>query len=686
MKKSRIGKIIGLFGICTIGFAQVNIKDLPARYRTWLEEEVVYIMAPVEREVFLQLRNDRERDVFIEAFWKQRDPIPGNTENEFKIEHARRLNHAKRHFGRGSPKPGWKTDRGRVYIIIGEPNDIQRFDNSSQIYPAEIWFYQGKTHLGLPPGFNLVFSKMRGESEYRLYSPLGDGPQALMTTFFDDVIDYRAAYERLRDIDTVLAEVSLSYIQGEGRLTDGRPSMASDLLVQRIEETAIRQVKDLYARKFLEYKDIVEVEYSANYIWSDSLVKVIRDASGIYFVHYAIEPERLSVNQYNDNYFTTLRLNGIVADEDNNNIYQFEKDISLQLNEEQIQAISTRPVSLRDMFPLIPGTYRVTILVKNEASNEFTSLERTLLIPGGEVELQMTSVVLGYELKRESPAQGRIRPFQLGKNRIYIQTNRTFTRQDDLVVGFQIHGLTPALKEKGVIKYIFTKDDEEFRTFTRSVGEIQDTHNFVQSFPLKEFLPAHYRIRVTLSLEDQELITAREDFAVTYLESFPRPWIHSQLLAGTSDPSYDYALGVQFHNAGNLSEARQKYESAYRARPDQVDFALGLAHYYLDLKQYAAIERVLLPFLDPTRNPAYQTFFIMGTAYQGSGQMDKAIETFNRAIIQYGLNTNILNALGECYLQLGQLLEAIASWEKSLEINQNQPLIQKSLEAIKKKD
>ena len=682
----QINIIACLLSIWTMGIAQVNSKDLPTRYRTWLEEEVVYIITSVEREVFLQLRNDRERDIFIEAFWRQRDPIPGNTENEFKIEHMRRLDHAQRYFGRDSPSPGWKTDRGRIYIIIGEPNDIQRFDYSSQVYPTEIWFYQGKTHLGLPPGFNLVFSKMRGETEYRLYSPLGDGPQALMTTYFDDVTDYRAAYEKLRDIDTILAEVSLSYIPGEGRLTDGRPSLASDLLVQRIEETTIRQIKDLYARKFMEFKDIVEVEYSANYIGSDSLVKVIRDSSGIYFVHYAIEPETLSVNLYNDTYFTTLRLNGSVTDEDNKNIYQFEKDISLQFDEEQIQAIYTRPVSLRDMFPLIPGTYRVTILVKNEASKEFTSLERTLLIPGEENELQMTSVVLGYQLKKEFPRQGRIRPFQLGENHIYIQSNRTFTRQDDLVVGFQIHGLTPSLKEKGVIKYVITQDDLEFRMLTRSVGEYQDTHNFVETFSLKEFPPAHYRIRVGLYLENQELITSREDFAVSHMESFPRPWIHSQLLTKTSDPSYDYALGVQLYNAGSLSEARQKFESAFRARPDSVDFALDLARTYLDLGQYAAIEAVLLPFLDPARNPAYQTFLIMGIAYQGSGRMDKAIETFNRAITQYGINTDILNALGECYFQLGQLVEAIASWEKSLEINPEQPQIQKSLGAIKKKD
>jgi hypothetical protein len=69
---------------------------LPENYKTWLDEEVVYIIAPMEREVFLKLQTDRERDLFIEAFWKQRDPTPGSAENEFKTEHFRRIAHAHR--------------------------------------------------------------------------------------------------------------------------------------------------------------------------------------------------------------------------------------------------------------------------------------------------------------------------------------------------------------------------------------------------------------------------------------------------------------------------------------------------------------------------------------------------------------------------------------------------------------
>ena len=81
--------------------------------RKWIEEDVVYIITPVEREVFLKLRTDRERDLFIEAFWKQRDPTPGSDANELRTEHLRRIAYADRYYGRDAPRPGWRAERGR---------------------------------------------------------------------------------------------------------------------------------------------------------------------------------------------------------------------------------------------------------------------------------------------------------------------------------------------------------------------------------------------------------------------------------------------------------------------------------------------------------------------------------------------------------------------------------------------
>lgn len=684
MKKlSFIFLIVFLFFL--YGELKAKTGDLPPRFKKWLEEEVVYIIAPLEREVFLKLDKDRERDLFIEAFWKHRDPTSGTPENEAKKEHYRRINYVNHFFGRGTPKLGWKTDRGRIYIILGEPNDIQRYEGKTTVYPSEVWFYQGKTNLGLPPGFHLVFFQEGGVGEYRLYSPLQDGPQALMTSYYGDPIDYLGAYQQLREFEPDLAQVSLTLIPGEGSIALGRPSLSSDILIQRVETTPVRQVEERYAQKFLEYKDIVEVEYSANYMDSDSLVKVIKEPTGIYFVHYAIEPERLSVNQYEDKFSTNFKLNGTVSDESGKTVYQFEKDIDLSFNQEQMKNISRRPLSIRDMFPLIPGNYKLSILIKNQVSKEFASLERNLLIPQDKKSIQMTSLILGYKINKTKVGENRLKPFKFGNNQIYFQSNRIFLREDDLVVAFQIHGQSQALKEKGELKFTFFKEGEEFHSTTKKIEEYPELPNIIEKFSLREFFPAHYRIQVSLLAENQEVLSNSEEFDITHSEAIARPWIYSKLLPSLQDPIYSYLIGTQLFNSGKINEAKSYLEEAFQQKPDSIDFALNLARVYMSLAEYKKVESVLLPFLNRPQPPAYEVFFIMGKASQNMGKLSRAIEVFDRAISHYGLSIPLLNALGECYFQLGNNEEALAAWEKSLEINPKQPQIKKTVEALKEK-
>ncbi len=643
-------------------------------------------MAPIEREVFLKLETDREKDLFQEAFWKHRDPTPGTPVNEFKQEHYRRINYVNHFFGRGMPKPGWRTDRGRIYIILGAPNDIQRFEGKTTVYPTEIWFYQGLTKFGLPPGFHVVFFQEGSLGEFKIYSPLKDGPQALMTSYWGDPTDYLMAYQELRELEPELARVSLSLIPGEGDSAAlGRPSLSSDLLLQRVETTAIRQIEGRYAKKFLEYKDIVEVEYTANYIDSDSLAKVIKDRSGFYFVHYAIEPEKLSVGQFENKYYANLKLNGTVSNLEEKNIYQFEKTISLDLDEEEMRSIRRQPLLIQDMFPLIPGNYKLSILVKNETSKEFTSLERSLVIPQDEEALQMTSLILAYRIKKSIPQQNRVRPFQAGEYQIYFQANRVFLRDGNLIIVFQIHGLSGKLKEAGEVKFAFLKGGEEFLSKNRKVSEYQDLPNILEQFDLSQFRPAHYRIQVSLFVDGQEVLFEGEEFDITHLGAIARPWVYSRISPDTQDPFYFYLIGTQLFNSGKIAEARVNLEKAFQKKPGSADFALNLAQTYIVLNEYKKVESVLLPFIHQPQPPQYEVFFMMGKAYQNLGELSEAIDVFNKAITHYGLNINLLNAIGECYFQLGEPSEALRAWQKSLEINTNQPQIKMSVEALKEK-
>ncbi len=95
-------------------------QELSKPYKKWLDEDVVYIITDEERAAFRQLSNDEERDNFIEAFWQRRDPTPDTEENEYKEEHYQRIAYANEHFAAGVP--GWRTDRGRIYIVFGKPH------------------------------------------------------------------------------------------------------------------------------------------------------------------------------------------------------------------------------------------------------------------------------------------------------------------------------------------------------------------------------------------------------------------------------------------------------------------------------------------------------------------------------------------------------------------------------------
>src|SRR5689334_9739119 len=158
-------------------------RELDAPYLNWLREDVVYIITDEERKAFVPLRNDSERDQFIEQFWRIRDPTPDTSENEYKEEHYRRIAYANEHFGHGS-LPGWRTDRGRIYITFGPPDEIQSHPSQSSIrpdtegggttttYPFEQWYY--RTIEGIGFGITIEFVDPTMTGDYRL---VGDVPE-----------------------------------------------------------------------------------------------------------------------------------------------------------------------------------------------------------------------------------------------------------------------------------------------------------------------------------------------------------------------------------------------------------------------------------------------------------------------------------------------------------------------------
>lgn len=664
-------------------FAQTKkkLKDLDPHYRKWLEDEVAYIITPKERDVFLQLETSRQRDIFIEAFWKQRDPTPNTPENEFKIEHYRRINYANQNLGKDSPGPGSRSDMGRIYIILGEPNAIDKYENLPDMHPVIVWFYSGMVEYGLPNSFSVVFFRRDSIHPYELYSPIKYGPQYLLVNYRGDMTDYQQAYDLLFNIEPRVANVSLSLIEGERLLQIG-PSIASEILLnQNIPTAPYEKVKDSYAEKLMAYKDIIEVEYTANYIENDSLVRVFQDPSGLFFVHYLIEPKRLTFEQYDTRFLSNLEIDGRVVDAAGNSVYQFNRSVPIEMNKEQISAIRGKLFSFQDMFPLIGGRYKLNILLKNVASKEFTSVEADISVPEAP-SFQMSPLVLAERIDRESKFKGQNKPFLIENYQLVPTPRNDFTAQDTLYVYFQVRGLTQELKDSGNLDFSIFKENEKAHSVSRKLEEYPDQLNFLEEFPLANLPPANYTIRVSLLDGNQATVLSEKAiFFISHRAVLPRPWVLSLPLPPDNDPEMIHALGVQFLNKKNIGKARDLLEQAYHGNPVSPLFAMDYCRVLFTVKDYQTIKQVALPLLKDQDH--HEFLQVLGRASHALGELEEAIAYYKDYLTRFGTNILVLNAIGDCYLKLGKKEEALIAWERSLEINPKQADLKALVKSLK---
>ena len=656
----------------SFGQAEKSPQDLHPGYRKWLEEEVVYIITPKEKEVFLQLESDRERNVFIDAFWRQRDPVPETPANEFKDEHEKRIQYANQWLGKESPGPGWRSDMGRIHIILGEPKSIERYENIPNVYPVIVWHYAGLTQYGLPNSFNVAFFKRYGMGEYELYSPIKFGPQHLLSHYEGDQTDYMSAYYVLQNNEPGVADISLSLIPGESRELLA-PSLASEILVaQKIPAAPFEVVKDSYAEKLLKYKDIVEVEYSANFIENDSLVRVIQDDSGLFFVHYLVEPQKLSFVEYQGRYNSNLAINGSIADLSGKTVYQFERTIPIEFDESQIASIQNKLFSFQDMFPLVPGDYRFNLLLKNTVAKEFTSVEAGITIPETP-SLRLSPLILANRLSKGSAYKGKNKPFLIGDLQLLPSPRNDFSKKDILYLYVQVQGLTDEIKKSGTLVYSILSDTGIVLSLNRSLNEYPDPSNIFEEFSLADIPAAYYRLKVSLLNGDQEEILFEQNpFYVTPLESLPRPWLISMPMPPSNDPSIANTLGNQLYNKQELPKALPLLEAAYHSNPQSVNFSLDFGRALFATKDYQRVKQIAQPFLEDERK--YPFLQLLGESCQALGELDGAIAYYKEYLAYYGTHLPILNSIGSCYYQLGNIEEALIAWERSLAIAEQEEL------------
>jgi GWxTD domain-containing protein len=675
--------------------AKVDTATFAARHREFLTL-VTYIITDKEKEVFLQLTNDKDRDIFIESFWRLRDPTAGTPENEFRVEHIRRFNHATKTFGRGVSRPGWMTDRGKFYIILGEPNTTDRFDSTLGIVPCEVWYYYTDGTRNLPLHFGLVFFQKGGVGELRLYDPVTDGPKTLLTNrpgVLDlDPQQYEAIYDQIFELAPTLADMSISLIPGEYGY-GYTPSTRSLTLLASIAESPKASIRPSYATHFLDYKGLVSTEYMTNFIEAETAVAVLVDpVLRIPFIHFTIKPAHVSVDYYEpkDQYFSaytvsvSLRRPGAAIDE---TIFQYTKDFPFYFDPSEADRIQANGVAIEDAFPAFEGTYKLTILLQNSVAKEFSLDERDVTIPAEDGRLRVSAPLFGY--KFQDYGANIMVPFKLRDKKLIVDPKSTFARQDTLAYMFSVENAPEALWREGTARVVLagtSNEPDKRRTFEHRLRDLPYGPSLVvtQGLAARDLPPEYYEAEVTvLDGQGTKVASARGQFILASAESLGHPIARAKGFSLDNRFLFYGMLGQQAAKAGAEAKADAFYKRAFALKPD---FTKGLAEYAQFLLKAGRFDDALAAAdrFKADTGLAFEQASVRGRALLGKELYADAIPVLLEANRIYNSDVGVLNALGFCFFKQGQKKEALDSLRASLKLNPDQPEAKALLAEVEK--
>jgi GWxTD domain-containing protein len=648
---------------------------MPEKYKKWLDE-VSCLMTGTEKKVFKQLASDKDRDFFIGAFWKQRDPTPGTAENEFENEFYKRMREADEKFGHGSI-PGWRTEMGRIYMILGPPQDIETKGEMELVYPMQLWHYVREPEGGLPSSFYLLFFKEEGVGDYVLYSPYRNGPNQLIQGH-GNVMSEDAALSFLEKVDPLIRRVSLSLVEGEGG------KLASESLVLNIENYPVRNVDPTYAENIVRYKDYVEMDYSFDYVKASGTVVSTLDSDGFYTVHYCLEPERFSFQQKGDHHEANIVVYGNVTDAAGRSIRQFERSLPLKITGEEFKDIGGRPFSFQDSFPMIEGKYRLNLLMKNTISKEFSSFDCELAVgsPGG--GSQLGRMILGYDAKQTTPDTPQYRAFRIGNMQFYPTAGKQFIRGDSVYVLLECMNIGEDLRTQGKMEYRLLLNGKEVTKTEHKIAPSAQAGYLIEHIPTGELSAGVYDLEAVLKDGKGSAVEkVAERFPIIFGDANPHPWIVSYWDRKFGFSSRIRILGEECLRAGETEKGVDLLKEAGKMEPGSTSVAIDLSEGLLASGRYGEAAAVLEPLRENAEsNP--EMLFLLGRAYHGGGRYAEARDSLLAYLKHNSTNTSAINLLGECFIKTGQPGEALKAFETSLKLVPEQPEIAAKLEAMKR--
>lgn len=490
--------------------------ELSKTYRKWLDEDVRWIITDEERSAFMQLSNDEERDQFIEAFWQRRDPTPDTEENEFKEEHYRRIAYANEHYAAGIP--GWKSDRGRMYIVFGPPDEIDAHPSGgsyerpmeegggeTSTFPFETWRYRYIEGIGQEVMIEFVDTCMCGDYHMTMDRSEKDAlkytPNAGLTL-----------YEQMG-----MANKASRFTNG-GIEQLGQTPFNNDL--QSKEFDRLEQFAKLQAAPAVKFKDLEEVvshKISVNLMPFDVRADFVKVTSDTVLVPVTIQIKNRDVTFQNKDGVErgTVNIFGRVTTLTGKIVQTFEDTVQVDVPVELLpktaenSSVYWKALPLRISF----NRYRLDIVVKDVNGDRTGSWSRAIEIPDfSEDKLSSSTLIIADQMEPVATKNVGTGNFVIGTTKVRPRVAPSdgkpilFKRNQKLNFWMQVYNLSvdeKTHKPSATIEYNVTDANHKAVIHTvestDTMGNVGDQVTLQKTLSAANLPPGLYKIDIKVN-------------------------------------------------------------------------------------------------------------------------------------------------------------------------------------------
>jgi GWxTD domain-containing protein len=436
-------------------------SEVKKAYKDWIDKDVPYIITSEERKAWNKLQTDDEREQFIEAFWRRRDPDPDTDENEYREQYYERIAYANEHFASGIP--GWKTDRGRIYIMYGKADEVEShptggmYDRpsyegggSTSTYPFEVWFY--RYIAGVGSGVEIEFVDPTGSGEFRLSrSP-----------------DEKDALAMVPGAGLTLSEqLGLSNKADRGIGGSNSYQREQDNPFSRLQLLA-----DLNRPPQVKYGDLEsKLGTTSNVIEDNPLnfdmrVDFFRQSDEKVITAFTVQAEnnQLTFKDSGGVQTATLNIFGRVTAVSGRRAGIFEDPVTTTATVDELSSMKDRKSAYQKALALAPGTYKVDVIVRDVNSGATGIVHKGFTVPKYDAnQLSTSTIVLAARLQdlSDQPAVGM---FNIGQFKVIPNVSGVFHRGAPVGVYLQIYNAgidQTTLRPSVDVEYALMKDGKE---------------------------------------------------------------------------------------------------------------------------------------------------------------------------------------------------------------------------------